>query len=327
VFKRKQYQVLTPGREARVSERRSRSRRFTLIAGGVVAALVFVAVLAVLLEREETRSEDYSSSVDASGQDRKYTVHLPLDYDARQTYPLLLAYHGYSQSASDLRLMTGFDAVADAEGFIVVYPEGFLRMWEVDDIDQIRVDDLEFFDAMLAQLQDEISYDPRRVYAAGFSQGGFFSFRLACQRSDQVAAVASVGGSMTPELVDVCQSDRPVPALVIHGDNDPVIPYDGGTRPDIALNVPDVLAFWAGRDGCGSAMSEDLPDTVDDGATTVHTTYTGCDAPVAAYVVEGGGHTWPGAPLVETAMTRITTQDFSASQVIWDFFKDQSLTR
>jgi polyhydroxybutyrate depolymerase len=325
VFKRRQYKVLTPGHEARTDERRSRTRHYLLIAGAVVAALVFVAVLTVLLRSDSLPSKDYSSSVDTSGQDRHYSVHLPAGYKAGQMYPLLLAYHGYTQAAQSLREMSGFDAVADQEGFIVVYPEGFLRMWEVDDREQVQVDDLEFFDALLARLQDEVSYDPSRVYAAGFSQGGFFSFRLACERSDQVAAVASVGGSMTPELADVCQPDRPVPVLMVHGADDPVIPYDHGLRPDAALNVPDVLAYWAVLDRCGSADREDLPDTTDDGATTVHITYTGCEAPVAAYVVEGGGHTWPGAPVEPNAMTRITTRDFSASQVIWDFFAAQSL--
>lgn len=326
MFKRKQYQVLTPAREARLAEGRSRSRRYLLIAGGVAVGVLFVGLLTYLLQEEPPPSEDYRGSVDVSGQDRRYSVHLPLDYDRRRAYPLLIAYHGRTQSAVDFRAMSAFDAVANDEGFIVVYPEGFLRMWEVDDVDQTQVDDLAFFDALLGQLRREISYDPRRVYAAGFSQGGFFSYRLACERSDTLAAVASVAGSMTPELVAVCQPEHPVPLIVIHGVDDNNIPYDEGPHPEIALDVPDVLALWGTIDGCGSVVSDPLPDSADDGATTEQFTYTGCDAPVLAYVVAGGGHTWPGAPIEDTEMTRITTRDFSASQVIWDFFADQSLT-
>jgi polyhydroxybutyrate depolymerase len=329
MFKRKQYQVMTPGREERLTVLRENRVRYLKITGIAIGFMALVAALSLLLHRETLPSEDYSSSIDVTGQDRKYHVHLPLNYDRRNAYPVVLVFHGVTQTVESIRVLSDFDRIANEHEFIAVYPEGFLRMWEYDDVDQTQIDDLEFMSALLDRLDEELSIDRQRIYAAGLSQGGFFAFRLACKMPDQFAAVASVAGSMTPELVETCRPGQAVPVVMVHGTEDINIPYDEGPRPDLALDVPDTLAWWAENNGCSlRTESESLPDLVEDDATTERQWYTGCDAEIEAYIVEGGGHTWPGAELrQETEMTRITTQDFLASEVIWDFFSDKMVTR
>ncbi len=323
MFGRRRYQILTPERVGAATARRQRRMRLL----GIVAAVLLVAVAAgfLILDLlpEPPPSEDYSSSIDSSGQDRWYDVHLPPNYNRSRLWPLVLAFHGFTQTAVEFRAMSGIDALADQEGFIVVYPHGFLRQWQTDEEYPSDVDDLLFVSALLDRLQEELSIDADRIYAAGYSQGGFFALRLACRLSDRIAAFGSVGGSMTPAAVAGCRPARGVPVIVIHGTHDRVILYDPDLENPPALPIPDLVDLWIDLDGCGSAPARTGEiDPVEDGMRVHYAMYGGCQdgAEVALYAVEGGGHTWPGGSEPVDPVMGQTSQDIDANVVLWDFF-------
>lgn len=329
MFRRRRYQILTPEERAKSAARRRRTRRAVLIAVGIVAALSAVAgVVYYLLLPEVLPNKDFRSTIDIGGQDRGYTVHLPPRYDRSEPLPLVMVFHGFTQPAADIRMMATFDEVADEHGFIVVYPEGFLRQWQVDAEMASAVDDVAFINALLDHLQEELSVDPARIYAAGFSQGGFFAQRLACLLADRIAAVGTVAGTMTPAQVAECQPQRPMPVMLIHGDQDFVIPYVE-VRGDIALGVAENVQHWLALNGCSASPDETgLIDTVEDDSTRVlYALYTTCEdgAEVALYTVEGGGHTWPGGEEVGEGRAGATSRDINASVVLWEFFARHAL--
>jgi polyhydroxybutyrate depolymerase len=167
---------------------------------------------------------------------------------------------------------------------------------------------MDFFEEMLAYLQLEISIDPVRIYATGLSNGATMANRLACDRANTFAAIAPVaGGHVAP---DQCEPSRPVSVLVIHGTDDPVIPYSGNQA-----NTPPVHA-WVQRNGCDEepTASRPYPDVLQE-------TWENCAGGVEVRLLslEGAGHTWPGAPL--SVGLGSTSQHVDATDVIWSFFQ------
>ena len=231
--------------------------------------------------------------------------------------PLLFCFHGFTSSADVIMAYSRFNAIAEANDFIVVYPQGTLfsgiaSHWNVGGFtDGSTVDDVGFVDALLTDLLDTYHIDSARVYSTGMSNGGFMSFLLACQLSDKIAAVASVTGSMTPQTMDECDAQRPISVLQIHGDADAVVPYSGESfsRP-----IPEVLNFWIDHNACSTeGVVTDVPDSnTTDGTTVSQTVFedgSQCTS-VHHFTVQGGDHSWPGA---------WGNQDINASQEVWNF--------
>ncbi len=212
-----------------------------------------------------------------------------------------MALHGNGNTADAVRNFWGLREEADRLGFVVVFPNGTFRkldnnccgwndgraLWG----DQTPPDDIAFFTALFDFLPTKYPVDAKRVYLAGWSNGGFMSFRIACELSDRIAGVASGSG---PRDDTACQIARPLPIMVIHGTADPLEPYAGG-RDFRGLTVPavtEVADFWRKHDGCPT-----------DGTVTMLTqtveqrSYGGCQAgsEVVLITVTGGGHCWFGA--------------------------------
>jgi len=192
-----------------------------------------------------------------------------------------------------------------------------------------EVDDVGFFNQMLDQLSSKFSADPSRIYAAGLSEGGFMSQRVACALSDRIAAVATIGAT-TPKTM-ICLPSRPVALVMIEGTSDPVVPYSGGTEHNLSvatLSAEDSVKTWAKIDHCGEKPAHaKLPEAK--GSMEVKTdTYDGCGqgAQVVLYSVKGAGNTWPGGEQyeAENAIGK-TSQDLNANEVIWNFLATRKL--
>ncbi len=249
------------------------------------------------------------------GVDRSYVLHVPPGYDHRTPTPVVFAFHGYSNSPALQEQWSQMSAKAAEAGFILVYPygTGLVPGWNAGDccLTGTGVDDVSFVSAMIDQLDSELCIDPRRVYATGFSNGGFLSHRLACELSDRIAAIAPVAGVMG---IDGCAPSRPMPVLHMHGTLDLVVPYNGsvliGYEP-----VADTIADWVERDACRGA-----PVVSYQSGDVTCERYESCDAgaEVELCTIEGGGHTWPGGANIIGGGA--TTQDISANDYLWDFF-------
>jgi polyhydroxybutyrate depolymerase len=222
-----------------------------------------------------------------------------------------------------------FDRLADREGFVVVYPDAeggrWNEGWPRTDGPLGRgdeIDDVGFLSALIDSVCKEFDVDPRRVYATGLSNGASMVYRLACERENKVAAIAPVAGGIADPVAKRCKDGRPVPLLVIHGTSDAIVPYE--------MAVPKNLAQWMQRDVCPTPPEiAYLPDVDEnDGTRTRLEHHRQCkdDSEISLYVIEGGGHRWPGDDTVKPfAHLGRYSRDFDAASVIWDFFKRHRL--
>lgn len=265
-------------------------------------------------------SDDVVHQLTVGGRVRTYRVHEPPRTTRRVPLPVVLVLHGDKSSASRIRRVSRFDDTADAAGFLAVYPDGTgwmdvpLRSWNAGTCCgyamNAQVDDVAFFRALLDDLAHRYPMDPRRVYVTGMSNGGMMAYRLACEMSDRIAAVAAVAGAMTSSP---CSPSGPVSVMIVHGTDDVYVPYRGGRshftgdeRRD--PSVEDAVSFWTRQNGC---LRE--PDTVRVGHA-VRTRYAGCrdDTEVLLYTIEGGRHRWPGRHEKDT--------ELRATDRLWEFF-------
>ncbi len=254
--------------------------------------------------------------------ERAYILYVPANYSAQSPVPLVFNFHGYGSNAAQQVIYTGFNALADAEGFIVAYPQGTQDATGTQHFNVgwggSSVDDVGFTSALIDSLSAEYSIIQERIYSTGMSNGGFISYHLACNLSDRIAAIASVTGSMSSLTYNDCNPQRPVPVMEIHGTEDAVVPYDGGTG--FTTPIDDVLAYWVNHNNCDDTPDlVNIPDTnTDDGCTAQHFIYRNGDdgVNVELFKIEGGGHTWPDA-IIDIG---VTNRDINASQEIWKFF-------
>lgn len=276
---------------------------------------------------------DHVRTVAVAGTAREYVLHVPRG-QATGPWPVLLAFHGGASNARALARHSGLSATADARGFLAVYPEGTgrldaVRTWNAgpccgharrEDVDEVA-----FVRAVLADLATVARVDPARVYATGMSNGAMLTYRLAAALPDRLAAVAPVAGIVAPPA-RTGPGTRPVPVVHFHGTEDAFAPFAGGrgsrslTETEHAV-VPATVAAWAARNGCGAATTrEPLPDREDDATSVSLVRFEGCPegGEVVLYVVEGGGHTWPGHP-PELGVLGRTTREIDANAVMWAF--------
>jgi polyhydroxybutyrate depolymerase len=232
----------------------------------------------------------------------------------------VLSFHGFGSNARQQETYSGFVEIAEREGFVLATPDGTNRpqrwyiygRWE-----RGYVDDFAFTEDLIDEVSALVCIDPARVYATGISNGGAMSAQLPC-RTSRVAAIAPVAGSPYSDLL--CRDAGPVPVIAFHGTDDEQVPFEGGSGGRFGLQVAPVrenMRDWAEHNGCEmTVLSERVaPDVVLE-------RYGECDegADVLLYVIEGGGHTWPGADRDDSRLGR-TAQSIDASELIWSFFE------
>jgi polyhydroxybutyrate depolymerase len=142
--------------------------------------------------KSKLAERDFEEEVVSNYLVRRYQVHLPVKYDNSRSFPLLIALHGRLGTGKKMIKQTDFNRIADREGFIVIYPEGFKRGWAdgrgITHADKRGIDDVAFIDKLITIFQDKFSIDHGRIYIAGHSNGGFMAQRLAIEHSHQFAA-------------------------------------------------------------------------------------------------------------------------------------------
>jgi polyhydroxybutyrate depolymerase len=283
-------------------------------------SIQLLIILALLTSSAKTQ---INGSFLFDGINRSWIVYLPVGYTTGESLPLVLALHGYTQTGQNMMQFSGFNSVADTGDFVVVYPNGVSNSWNVGFSGGSTADDVGFLSALIDTLHQRYNIDLNRVYSTGFSNGGFMSYRLACELGIRIAAIAPVAGTMTDGSYNSCTPHRPLPVLHIHGTNDIVVSYNGGFGNK---SVDQVLAFWNSFNNCpATPVVEDLPDLVAEGSTVQRFTWAPCaeSAEVMLLKVINGGHTWPGS--VGTTGIGITNRDIVASSEIWNFVRRFSL--
>ena len=259
---------------------------------------------------------------------RSYRVHLPPSYDGKKPLPVVLILHGGGGEAEGMARITGFSEKADRKGFIAVYPNGtgilsgqFLT-WNAGNCCgnalDFKTDDVGFIRALLKKLKKNFSLDSKRIYVTGLSNGGMMSYRLACELSGEIAAIAPVAGAMNVE----CKPARPVSVILFHGTEDGHVRYDGGEplvqadwHPRTDRPVKETASLWVKFNGCSPKAQRSVKGNV------IMERYNGCreGTEVVVYTIRGEGHSWPGgnrwAP-----WAALPTREISATDLIWEFF-------
>ncbi|MBK7148095.1 MAG: T9SS type A sorting domain-containing protein [Bacteroidetes bacterium] len=263
-----------------------------------------------------------NGSFSFGGQTRNYIVHLPTGYSAGQSLPLVFVLHGFTQSASAIQSVTGFDNLSDAENFIAVYPNGVGNAWNTNSgfPGGSTADDVGFIGALIDTMHTSYNVDLSRVYSCGFSAGGFLSHLLACSSTSRFAAIASVSGTMSDAAFNACSPTKPIPVLQIHGTTDGIVSYNGGIG---GKGVDDIINYWKGFENCSAtALFTAFPDTANDGSSVEKYEYQDCDScsKVTLLKVISGGHQWPGTSGALGGLGNIN-RDIKATNEIWNFFK------
>jgi len=313
----------------------------------------FIALLSPLAYSDTTPFE----SVESGGVRRFYKVHLP-NRPAMDRIPAIIVLHGGGGNVEQIESSVHLDELGDREGFATIYPEGTgffahrLLTWNAGGccgaaVDK-NIDDVSFISKMIDETLKHYPLDPARIYATGFSNGGQMSYRLGCELSEKIAAIAPVSGQI---VYPSCRPKRAVPLLHIHGRLDRCALYDGGAAcggcfskvfgigssrgnfpcPGVEPSVKD----WARQNGCNMSASTMLNPQ---GAVCLK--YTGCNdgASVRLCTVEMNGHMWAGSQsgaVCEDPRSRMCRrfQDvlgpmnsrFDTNQEIWNFLKRFSL--
>lgn len=281
------------------------------------------------LMKEEVRE------LQVQGLKRVYSIYTPASYRSDQPLPLVFGFHGGHTTPQNFARTTRFNALADKEGFIMVYPQGINRHWN-DGRDAPGLptqNDVAFVAAMIEQLKELRNIDSRRIYAVGISNGGFFTQRLACQLSDQIAAFASVASTLALPLQSNCNPDRALPILMINSPDDPITPWQGGRMSKgeggQILSVLATIEFWQDKNNCSPQpkAATIANNRIDDGTQVQISRYSNCSsgAEVMLTTIEGGGHTWPGGVGQPEWLVGKTTRQINGSRFVWNFLKRHSL--
>ncbi|CAN5278216.1 PHB depolymerase family esterase [soil metagenome] len=261
---------------------------------------------------------------DFGGIPRTYLLHTP----PGEPTGLVLNLHAAGLTSTDQANLTHYNAVADAHGFVVAYPDGIDFSWAdgrgASIPDQQGIDDVGFLSALVQRLVTDFGIDPGRVFVTGLSAGAFMANRLACDRADLIAAIAPVGGTLGVGVP--CAPSRPVFVLATFGTADWIVPFNGGPmvgRGGGSTIVPAqaLVDMWRQLGGCTGPTEAALPN-VGDGMPSFRSNAPCADGTAVDFIrVDGGGHTWPGAPTVlsEQQVGR-TTRAFDASADSAQFF-------
>jgi polyhydroxybutyrate depolymerase len=235
-----------------------------------LAGLCVVACLTGVAAGRAWAIPSQPERLDFGGLVRTYGVHVPAGLD--HPVGLVVNLHGAGATGADQERDTNYDAVADAHGFIVAYPDGIDFSWAdgrgPSQPDRQGIDDVGFITALAGKLVADFGIDPGHVFATGMSAGAFMVNRLACERADVFAAIAPVAGTLGVNVG--CVPSRPVAVLETHGTADPVVPFSGGPMvgrggPSDIVSAPELAARW--RQAGGDVVLKQI---------------------------DGGGHIWPG---------------------------------
>lgn len=274
----------------------------------------FVAILflAMLTLTGCNSSDNSVAEVDDEAQtiqlgERKYLLALPEPFDVNRSYPLVMAFHYSGGSAEVMAQITKLDKLS--ADYIVVYPQAAVEEWNegcgCNKPARLGIDDVAFVDAILAEMQSRYKVDTDRIFATGYSQGGLFVHNLACKRSNVFRAVAIVSAPMSVQLASSCDPTDPISVMMIHAEDDAVLPFYGQVHSNFGLiSSIDAALLWATHnqlqlDSGWQYLTDNIRRRASDGT----------DYKVTLYSPIKGGHAWGFAGL-------------NSSEVVLQFFAE-----
>ena len=266
-------------------------------------------------------------SLTHKGLDRYYLIYTPTTITNNDEAPVLFALHGYGSSAETHKAYTMHEPFANTNKAIVVYAQGYkletaltsssshwnVGAWTIGS----TVDDIDFINTVIDLIDDKAVINKNRIYSSGMSNGGFMSYNLACNLSSRIAAIVSVTGSFSSEMLADCNPEHPTPVMQIHGTLDPTVPFNGNSALGM-VPIETTLEFWADYNLCNPVPEISVIDFFDLGMSVDHKVYKECQNNVQVELFKSSGmdHTWP----IESIY------GIGATKEIWSFINQYDLS-
>jgi len=279
-------------------------------------------------------SED--SSIRLGERRRSYVLYTPRQLAERPA--LLVVLHGSMGNGERMRRDSGyrFDALADRDGFLVLYPDGVEGHWNdcrkaaTYSARRLNIDDVGFLSTMIERMQRERGVDPARVFVIGYSNGGQMALRMATDAADKVDGVAAIAASLPSAENDACQpAQQPKAALLMNGTRDPINPYAGGVvtlfgfgNRGAVLSAEDSALALARRNGQSGQPSQDRLTSIGPVWTERQRWGTAGAAPVELVTVHGGGHLLPQPLYRAPRLLGLADPELDGPAEIWRFFSE-----
>ena len=272
-----------------------------------------------------------------NGLNREYLLYIPPNIDNRENLPVIFNFHGYLGQAEQFFNQTDLVEIANNNSVVLVYPQGSdlpvgASHWNAAPssssstsfVNKSSTDDIGFFKALLDEINQNDIIDLNRVYVIGYSNGGMFSYFLACNTENIIAAVGDVAGTMLNETFNSCNPSSPIPILKIHGTSDRVVSYNGYDEGEFK-SVEEVLDFWKSNNK--SNTNESIENL---GSTSVYSEFYNTsvnvnfekytfdsdenNSEIVHYKIINGGHWWDYS----------SDKHLKTSTILWDFFSKHS---
>ena len=267
--------------------------------------------------------------INFDGKTREYYISLP--EDTSKPVPIIINFHGFLSHAMDQKGFSQMDNYAHHNGIGIVYPEGVKRSWNVGKAILNDENDIGFVNALIDSVSSNYNIDSNRIYACGFSNGGTFSYELMCGLSNKIAAFGSVGGNFSINENRLCNIDREIPLIHIHGTKDRLQKYNSSDGD--FLSTIESVNYWAKYNQLDKIVVENIEDIYKkDGTTVERYTYTkvNSDTKVIHLKVVNGGHLWLGSPIADWLTLRLffgkNNHEMNSSEELVDFFLKYKLS-
>ncbi|SIN94279.1 extracellular catalytic domain type 1 short-chain-length polyhydroxyalkanoate depolymerase [Chitinophaga niabensis] len=298
----------------------------------VLLSLLCFCSMGCLKKKESTPA---NGSITVDGLIRTYTLHLPPNYREGSDFSLVIAMHGGGGNGGQFESSSRLSQKADAAKFIVVYPNGVkgdgllkAQTWNAggccDYARDHNINDVKFISLLIDHLVAKYKINPKKVYATGHSNGGMMAYRLACELSDKIAAIAP--NSSTMVVTQPCNASRAVPILHMHSVQDNNVPYAGGVGTGVSkhYNPPldSVFQVWSLKNACATPAQ-----VIVNNNSYKLTKWTDCsnNTTIQYYLTKDGGHAWPGGTPGGLPLGDKPSAVINANDLLWDFFQQYQL--
>ncbi|TGL87169.1 poly(3-hydroxybutyrate) depolymerase [Leptospira congkakensis] len=280
---------------------------------------------------------DYTFTFSHGGFPRYYKVHVPKTYSPNKETPLLLVLHG---GGGDMEIQSNEDyyhqiSKSEENGHITIFPNGYskyksgkIATWNAGnccaDARDKKIDDVGFIKEILNHANKQLQIDKTKVYTTGMSNGAMMSYRLACEMTDQLAAITTVAG--TDNTIS-CNPTKPISILHIHAKDDDKVLFHGGAGNSFKdrslvtdfVSVPKTVSKWVDLNQCNPTPKRVLEES---GVTCDE--YGECKdgVKVKLCITESGGHSWPGGKKPSFFFGSATpSKAIKANDAMWEFFR------
>jgi polyhydroxybutyrate depolymerase len=276
--------------------------------------------------------------IEVDNRHRSYLSYIPGELPDNP--PLVFVFHGSRGTGEQMRAAAAFefDTLADREGYIVIYPDGYENHWNdcrktADYAANVEnIDDPLFISTIIEQMVERFDVNRNQVFATGLSNGGHMVYRLALENPGLIKAAAPIAASMpVAENMDCQSRNEPVSIAIFNGVEDPLNPYEGGlvslygnTSRGTVLSSYESVLYWAGLAGAAEIPGTlNLPEIDGNSETSIrlHTWRGDYGVEVRLYQMVGSGHVLPSKIAKFPRMLGEGAQDISGPEEIIGFFQ------